>query len=42
MKSALDDSDALGDIAGQAYIENFALLVFDSADAEDRAGRANK
>ncbi|KZW02553.1 DUF605-domain-containing protein [Exidia glandulosa HHB12029] len=42
MKGQLDDSDALGDIAGQAYIENFALRVFDVADGEDRSGKATK
>jgi vacuolar protein sorting-associated protein VTA1 len=42
MKVSVSDSDALGDVAGQAYIENFSLRVFESADVEDRAGRATK
>lgn len=42
MKLQLGDTDALGDEAGQAYIENFALRVFEMADREDRAGGANK
>lgn len=42
MKNVLDDADAVGDVAGQAYIENFALRVFDVADAEDRTGRPTK
>ncbi|KAH7104665.1 DUF605-domain-containing protein [Auriculariales sp. MPI-PUGE-AT-0066] len=41
MKASLEDSDALGDVAGQAYIENFSLTVFEAADKEDRAGHAN-
>lgn len=30
------------DIAGHAYLENFALNIFLGADNEDRDGRANK
>lgn len=41
MKSLLADNDAVTNkIAGQAYVENFALKVFAGADDEDRAGKA--
>lgn len=42
MKSILADNDAVTNkIAGQAYVENFALKVFAGADDEDRAGKAS-
>jgi len=41
MKALLKDNDAVtNEIAGQAYVENFALRVFNGADDEDRAGKA--
>lgn len=41
MKALLTDNDAVSNkIAGQAYVENFALKVFAGADDEDRAGKA--
>lgn len=41
MKALLQDNDAVtNEIAGQAYVENFALKVFAGADDEDRAGQA--
>lgn len=41
MKELLKDNDAVtNEIAGQAYVENFALRVFNGADDEDRAGKA--
>jgi hypothetical protein len=43
MKELLDDNDAVtNEVAGQAYVENFALNVFSGADDEDRAGKATK
>ncbi|GAA96740.1 uncharacterized protein L969DRAFT_97089 [Mixia osmundae IAM 14324] len=42
-RSSLADNEAItNDVAAQAYVENFGLDVFDKADKEDRAGRANK
>lgn len=41
MKELLKDNDAVtNEIAGQAYVENFALKVFGGADDEDREGKA--
>ncbi|CAO1621061.1 unnamed protein product [Parajaminaea phylloscopi] len=43
LKASLSWNDAVhNDEAGSAYIENFALKVFTSADNEDRAGRASR
>lgn len=43
MRALLADNDAVTNkVAGQAYVENFALQVFNRADDEDRAGRATK
>ncbi|KAH6916995.1 Vta1 like-domain-containing protein [Coprinopsis sp. MPI-PUGE-AT-0042] len=43
LKNEIGPNDAVDvDAAGAAYVENFALKVFASADNEDRAGRANK
>ncbi|KAF7731244.1 hypothetical protein EC973_000660 [Apophysomyces ossiformis] len=42
-KVALAGNEAItDDIAGYAYVENFALKVFLNADNEDRAGNASK
>ncbi|KXS18642.1 DUF605-domain-containing protein [Gonapodya prolifera JEL478] len=42
-KTRLSTSDAItNQDAGKAYVENFALKVFSSADNEDRAGKAGK
>lgn len=39
----MEDNDAITDeAAGSAYVENFALKVFNGADAEDRAGKSTK
>lgn len=43
MKAVLGDNDAvLNEAAGAAYIENFALKVFMSADNDDRNGSTGK
>ena len=43
LKNEIGPNDAVSvDAAGAAYVENFALKVFASADNEDRAGRASK
>lgn len=43
MKVILKDNDAVtSDAAGAAYIENFALKVFMSADNDDRNGVSGK
>lgn len=43
LKNEIGPNDAISvDAAGAAYVENFALKVFASADNEDRSGRANK
>ncbi|KAL1139048.1 hypothetical protein AAG570_009109 [Ranatra chinensis] len=42
-KKALSDNESVtNDIAAQAYIENYALRLFASADSQDRAGVFNK
>ncbi|CAG8528857.1 4620_t:CDS:2 [Diversispora eburnea] len=42
-KKNLGDNEAVtNDIAGEAYVENFALKVFLNADNEDRAGKASR
>ena len=39
----MEDNQAVTEeIAGAAYIENFALKVFTGADNEDRAGKATR
>ncbi|KAK4690195.1 vacuolar protein sorting-associated protein VTA1, partial [Phenoliferia sp. Uapishka_3] len=41
MKAELADNDAVADdAAASAYVENFALKVFNQADNEDRTGKA--
>lgn len=43
MKKVLDSNEAVtAEAAGAAYIENFALKVFMSADNDDRAGNTGK
>ncbi|KAI6136340.1 Vta1 like-domain-containing protein [Pisolithus sp. B1] len=43
LKTEIGPNDAIDiEAASAAYVENFALKVFQSADDEDRAGRANK
>lgn len=43
MKGSLADNDAVtDDEAGAAYIENFALRVFNMADNEDRKEQATR
>jgi vacuolar protein sorting-associated protein VTA1 len=42
MKASLSDNDAVADDAGAAYIENFALRVFNMADNEDRKEKATR
>lgn len=43
MKVILVDNEAVtNEVAGAAYVENFALKVFLGADNEDRAGKASK
>jgi Vta1 like len=43
LKNEIGPNDAVDvDAAGAAYLENFGLKVFASADNEDRAGRPNK
>ncbi|PPQ99556.1 hypothetical protein CVT24_005344 [Panaeolus cyanescens] len=43
MKSEIGANDAIDmEAVSSAYVENFALKVFASADNEDRAGRASK
>lgn len=40
-KASLGDNELVkDDIAGSAYVYNFASKVFDAADAKDRAGKA--
>ncbi|RHZ84818.1 hypothetical protein Glove_74g185 [Diversispora epigaea] len=42
-KKNIGDNEAVtNDIAGEAYVENFALKVFLNADNEDRAGKASR
>lgn len=41
-KAKLADNELVtNDLAGSAYVYNFASRVFDSADATDRAGKAS-
>ena len=43
MKLSIGANDAVDtESAGAAYVENFALRVFASADNEDRAAKATK
>lgn len=43
MKSILGNNDAVtNEAAGSAFVENFALKVFMSADNDDRAGNGGK
>lgn len=43
MKALLADNDAIqNEAAGAAYVENFALKVFMSADNDDRNGVTGK
>lgn len=43
MKALLSSNDAVtNEAVGAAYIENFALKVFMSADNDDRAGKTGK
>ena len=43
MKALLDSQDAIvTEAAGAAYVENFALKVFMSADNDDRNGITGK
>lgn len=43
MKDHLQDNDTVtNEVAGQAYVENFALNVFKLADDEDRAAKATR
>jgi len=43
MKAILGANEAVtSEAAGSAFVENFALKVFLSADNEDRAGNAGK
>lgn len=43
MKSEVGANDAIDmEAASAAYVENFALRVFTSADNEDRAGKATR
>ena len=43
MKALLDTQEAvITEAAGAAYIENFALKVFMSADNDDRNGNTGK
>lgn len=43
MKVIMGNSEAIhSEAAGAAYIENFALKVFMSADNDDRAGNTGK
>ena len=43
MRNAIGDDDTIdNEIAGAAYVENFALRVFTSAYNEDRAAKATK
>ena len=43
MKAILTTNEAVSsEAAGAAYIENFALKVFLSADNDDRAGHTGK
>lgn len=43
LKNEIGPNDAIDiEAASAAYVENFALKVFQSVDDEDRAGRANK
>ena len=42
-KKALAGNEAITqDIVGQAHVESFALKLFDYADQQDRAGKADK
>lgn len=43
MKAEIGSNDAIeNEAAGAAYVENFALNVFDMADKEDRKGAASR
>jgi vacuolar protein sorting-associated protein VTA1 len=43
MKDILGNNEAVtSEAAGAAYVENFALKVFMSADNDDRAGNTGK
>ena len=43
MKKDIGANDALDvEVAGVAYVENFALKVFAAADNEDRKGEATR
>ena len=43
MKKQLQNHDAVeNEAAGAAYVENFALRVFNMADSEDRGGNASR
>ena len=43
MKTEIGSNDAIdNEAAGAAYVENFALSVFETADGEDRREVANR
>lgn len=43
MKKEIGPNDAIdNDVVAAAYVENFALKVFEMTDSEDRAGKATR
>lgn len=43
MKAENEDNEAVTeDVAASAYIENFGLKIFSTADNEDRKGKATR